>query len=154
MLEEQGRNALADLIKKALRLTGRLTANLGKKAGHKVIKNITETGHKSVKSLVKMGRDLELSEEINSKDHLKAICHKCKKQGLAFAIQKSDTGYRILYQRKDSAVLSNIVKNVIGKEFKTKRSISEVFNSIGKIKQKNANISRKTSIKHREVNTR
>lgn len=51
MLEEQGRNTLADLIKKALRFSGRLTANLGKKARQKVIKNITETGQKSVKQV-------------------------------------------------------------------------------------------------------
>ena len=154
MMEEQGRNILADLLKKALRFFGRCTLNISKKAGHKAINNFKETGHKSVKSLVKMGRDLELSEEIKSKDHLKEICHKCKKQGLAFAIQKTDDGYRILYQRKDSAVLSSIVRNIIGKELKTKRSIKEVFNSVSKIKQKRTNISRKTPVKHREVSAR
>lgn len=97
MMEEQGRNILADLLKKALRFFGRFTLNISKKAGHKAINNFRETGHKSVKGLVKMERDLELSEEIKSKDYLKEICHKCKKQGLVFAIQKTDDGYRILY---------------------------------------------------------
>ena len=154
MMEEQGRNILADLLKKTLRFFGRCTLNVSKKAGHKAINNFKETGQKSVKSLVKMGRDLELSDEINSKDHLKANCRKCKKQGLAFAIQKTDDGYRILYQRKDSAVLSNIIRNIIGKEVKTKRSIKEIFNSVSKIKQKQTNVSRKTPVKHREVNAR
>jgi len=154
MMEEQGRNILADLLKKALRFSGRFTLNISKKAGHKVVSNFKETGRKSVKSLVKKGRDLELSEEIKSKDYLKAICHKCKKQGLAFAIQKTNEGYRILYQRKDSAVLSNIEKNIIGKEIKTKRSFAEIFSRANKIKQKQANISKKTPLKHREADIR
>ncbi len=154
MLEEQGKTVLVDFIKKALRFLGKHSINIGRNAEQKLIKNISETGQKSVKSLVKMGGDLELSEEIKSKDQLKVICRECRKQGLAFGIRKTaDGNHQILYQRKHSAVLSDIMHNTIAKELTPKPKLSDVLNKVSKIKQRQTdNI--KQPIRHKEVEAR
>jgi hypothetical protein len=153
MLEEQGKTGLIDLIKKAFRFLAKHTINLGRDAERELIKNIEQTGKKSVKSLVKTGADLEISEEIKNKDHLKIICNQCKKQGIVFGIKKTAEGYKMVYQRKHSAILSDVIKNTIAKEItQQKPKLSEVFDKIGQIQQKN--IVLKTPVKHREVGVR
>lgn len=155
MLEEQGRNLIKDSLKKILWFTAVHIKNIGKSAGQKITKNISETGKKSVKNLVKKGRDLELSEVIDNKDQLKAICRQCKKQGMAFAIKKEkDGGFRILYQRKDSPLVKNAVENVLKNKLNSSKK-----SSIVDILSRNKNISQsqqpiKAPVKHREVNAR
>jgi hypothetical protein len=152
MLEEQGRQGITGLLKKLLKFLGYHIKNIGKGIEQKIKNHISETGKKSVKSLVKQGRDLELSDEIKSKDHLKSICVACKKQGLSFALQKTDNGYRLLYQRKDSVLAATAIQKVLGKQLVPKRSVVDVMKSMQKIKQ--PHITRNAPIKHREVGVR
>jgi hypothetical protein len=59
----------------------------------------------------------------------------------------------MVYQRKHSAILSDVIKNTIAKEItQQKPKLSEVFDKIGQIQQKN--IVLKTPVKHREVGVR
>jgi hypothetical protein len=153
LLEEQGRSHLTDLLKRLLRFLGTHIKNLGKTAEQSIIHNISETGKKSVKNLVKKGRDLELSEAIKSKDHLKAICHQCQKQGIAFAVKKGDNGeFQLLYQRKDSALVGNAVSKVLNNKLKPKPSLAEMLQKNKAIKE--PQLSKNAPIKHREVNAR
>ena len=69
-----------------------------------------------IKELVKKGRDLELSEPVESKEHLKEICKQFKKQGVAFAIKEENGNFRILYQRKDGILVNEAVKNALKTE--------------------------------------
>jgi hypothetical protein len=152
MLEEQGRQGVNGLLKKLLRFLGSHIKNIGKSIEQKAINNISETGKKSVKSLVKKGRDLSFSSEIKNTDQMKAICVACKKQGLAFAVQKTDKGYRLIYQGKDSVLVSDNIKKILKKQSEAKCSIVDILKSMDKIKE--MQVSRITPIKHREVEVR
>ena len=153
MLEEQGRGQFAGLLQKALRFFTTHLKNVGRSAEQAIIKNVSESGRKTVKDLVKKGRDLELSETIQSKTHLKAICYQCKKEGIAFAIKKTDDGhYRLLYQRKDSALVLNAVKKVVNGQMKPKKSITDILKANSQIGRDQP--VRNTPVKHREVNAR
>ena len=153
MLEEQGRSGLIDFIKKVLGFLKKHIGGMYAETEHKLIENITQTGKKSVKSLVKSGADLEFSEEINNKDHLKTICKQCKKQGLTFGIKKTAEGkYQLVYQRKHSAVINDIVKRTIDKELSPKPKLSDILNKVGQIQQ--SDMSKKPPVKHREVEAR
>ena len=152
MLEEQGQNLITAFLKRVGRFLGRQAVNIGKYTGHKVMHHYSETGKKSVKNLVRKGRDLELSAEINSKEKLKEICNQCRKQNIAFAIKKDGNNYRIVYQRKDSALVSDAIDKVIKRQLKTKPSLSEILRRNNIIRQQQQSI--KTPVKHREVDAR
>lgn len=128
--------------------------NIGRNAETEILKNIDETGKKSVKSLVKKGRDLELSEPVESKEHLKEICKQFKKQGVAFAIKEEIGNFRILYQRKDGILVNEAVKNALKTELngKKKTSLTDILKRNKNIEQSQQAV--KTPVKQREVDAR
>ena len=128
MFEEQGRGLLKNTAKKFFGWMFNVLKKDFKYFRDKAKQNKAETGKKSVKELVRKGRDLALSETINDKRHFKDICKQCKKQGLAFAVKKEkDGGYRLLYQRKDAALVNVAVEKALMKQLKPKKPLSEVL---------------------------
>lgn len=153
MLEEQGRGLFKGAAKKFF---GWMFSVLKKSYVHirdKSNQNKAESGKKSVKDLVRKGRDLELSEVIQDKDKLKEICKQVKKQGIAFAVKKEKDGsYRVLYQRKDATLINLAVEKAYMKEYKQKTPLKEVLNRNKQLIADRRDIS--APLKHREVNAR
>ena len=154
MLGENGHKKALDLLKMILSFWGKHTKNVIRDAASELKHNKTEQGKKSVKELVRKGRDLELSEPIESKEHLKKICKQCKNQGMAFAVKKTPYGkYQILYQKKDGAALQIATEKVLSQQLKPKNKakladILKVFD-----KSKNDRTKREP-MRHREINAR
>lgn len=154
MLGENGHKKVLDLLKMILSFWGKHTKNVIRDAASELKHNKTEQGKKSVKELVRKGRDLELSEPIESKEHLKKICKQCKNQGMAFAVKKTPYGkYQILYQKKDGAALQIATEKVLSQQLKSKNKakladILKVFD-----KSKNDRTKREP-MRHREINAR
>ena len=153
MLEEQGRGVLKH---GAAKFFGWMFSVLKKSYTHlrdKSNHNKDESGKKSVKELVRKGRDLELTEYIQEKDRLKDICRQLKKQGIAFAVKKDKDGvYQVLYQRKDAPLVNEAIKKFYMKELKPKRTLKEVLNRNKQLESDHKDISE--PLKHREVNAR
>ena len=153
MLEEQGRGVLKH---GAAKFFGWMFSVLKKSYTHlrdKSNHNKEESGKKSVKDLVRKGRDLELTEYIQEKNKLKDICRQLNKQGIAFAVKKDKDGvYQVLYQRKDATLVNEAIEKSYMKELKPKRSLKEVLNRNKQLESDHKDISE--PLKHREVNAR
>ena len=121
MLGENGHKKVLDLLKMVFSFWGKHAKNVIRDIAGEVKQKKSEQGKKSVKALVRKGRDLELSEPIESKEHLKKICKQCKNQGMAFAVKKTPYGkYQILYQKKDGAALQIATEKVLSQQLKPK----------------------------------
>lgn len=151
MLEEQGNSLLTNSAKNLLRFLSRHTGNIIRYSTRKAVTHYSETGKKSVKNLVRKGRDLELTQEIESKEKLKAICSQCKRQNIAFAIKKTENGYQLLYQKKDSSLVNDSLNRVLAKQMKPKSPLNKLLQSYQKIKPQH---NRATHTKQREKNSR
>ena len=153
MFEEQGRGLLKGAARKFFGWMLSVMKNGLVHLENKAAQGKSETGRKSVKNLVRKGRDLELSEAINDSRILKDVCKQAKKQGLAFAIKKEKDGsFRILYQRKDATLVNLAMQKAFMKDLKPKRSLSEILNRNKQLVNDNKDIH--TPLKHREVGTR
>ena len=157
MFEEQGRGLLTGAMKKLLAWMLNTYKQGFYKLEDKVTHNKSEAGKKSVKELVRKGRDLKLSEVIKDKQHLKEICAECKEQGIAFAIKRDENGdCRLLYQRKDADLVENSIGNVLSKlnekEEKPKRSLVELLKRNKELAERE-NV-RDAPLVHREVGAR
>ena len=128
MLEEQGRGVLKHGAAKFFGWMFSVLKNSYTHLRDKSNHNKDESGKKSVKELVRKGRDLELTEYIQEKDRLKDICRQLKKQGIAFAVKKENDGaYKILYQRKDATLVTGAIENSYMKELKPKTTLKEIL---------------------------
>ncbi len=157
MMEEQGRGLITGALKKLLGWMFNTYKQGLYRLEDKIVHNKSESGQKTVKQLVRKGRDLKLSEVIKNQEHLKDICLECKKQGIAFAVKKEQNGEcRLLYQRKDADLvetsISNVLSNVIEKENTEKRSLVELLNRNKELSNKEHN--RNEPLVHREVGAR
>lgn len=154
MLGENGHRKVLDLLKMILSFWGKHTKNVIRDAASELKHNKTEQGKKSVKALVRKGRDLELSEPIESKEHLKKICKQCKNQGMAFAVKKTPYGkYQILYQKKDGAALQIATEKVLSQQLKPKNKAK--LADILKVFDKSKNVrTKREPMRHREINAR
>ena len=153
MLEEQGRGLMKHGAEKffgwMFSVLKKSYTHLRDKSNH----NKEESGEKSVKDLVRKGRDLELSEYIQEKDKLKDICRQLKKQGIAFAVKKGKDGvYQVLYQRKDATLINVAIENSYLKGLKPKRSLKEILSRNKQIADEHKEIT--PPLKHREVKAR
>lgn len=135
MLEEQGHSKLLGVLTTLFRTLGRGIKDVYVTTEKTALKNYRESGRKTVKNLVRKGRDLELSSKIESKTQLASVCKECKKQGIAFAIKKIDNEtYQLLYQRKDAALVSEAVASVLKKKLKSQKpSILNILKQNNKI---------------------
>ncbi|MBQ8940327.1 MAG: PcfB family protein [Firmicutes bacterium] len=152
MLEEQGRGVLKN---GATKFFGWMFSVLKKSYVHirdKSNQNKAESGKKSVKELVRKGRDLELTEYIQEKDKLKDICKQLKKQGIAFAVKKEKDGaYKVLYQRKDATLVNGAIENAYMKELKQKPSLKEILKRNKQLVEENKI---DAPLKHKEIGAR
>lgn len=151
MLADEGRQLFLEATSKILGTLVRKLSAIDAELSQRRIKNAAETGKKSIKSLVKLGGELEMTEEIKSKEHLKLICQSCKSKGLAFALKKTkDNGYRVIYQRRNAALFSEILNDTLNKTLNPKPKLLDVFKKITQAKQRNIQV----AIKHKEVEVR
>ena len=156
MLEEQGQGLITGSIKKFFKFLGNRAWRAYESVDRKVYGNIkhknNEVGKKSVRDLIRKGRDLKLTEVINDKEEFKAFCKDCKKEGLAFAVKlDKDGGFRMVYQGKDAVLIEQVYKKVKEKELNPKFDIKSI---ISRNKQLMETVNSQEKHKQREDRTR
>ncbi|GEM_PF-1358249 len=148
MLEEQGVGIIkrgAEMLFRLLK--AKIAPVLSSVNRSTTIKIKSEPAKQSVKSLVKSGNDLKLSEVINNDEHLKRICKECKSQGIVFAIRKEKDGSKqLLYKKKDADLVEKGISKVLTDELKPKRTLKEIMTKFKEVSAREA-----SKIKNKEV---
>ncbi|HAG04140.1 MAG TPA: hypothetical protein DCG28_01760 [Lachnospiraceae bacterium] len=139
MLEEQANGLVKQGIFAVLRLLKDKTMPIISNINQATTIKPPTTARQTVRELVEKGRDLKLSEVIQSKQHLTEVCYELKKQGIAFAIKRDSDGNRqLLYQKKDGDLVEKSIKTVLNKNLQKSRTLMDLLNRNKAISDKEA----------------